>query len=298
MTNKTFGPGDIVIESDQIPQGVYRVVSGHLELSWTWPSWTPIAIAPGSFLAIVEAVLNIKTLYRVKALEESEIQIMESENVIFPNSEDVSRQALCSLGALYERILFQRFIGVEMEDPELMYQAFDSFVKVGNETLAIEAYSRFIMEYPNSEFIDQMLKLIQALFSDSADDATIPEDDQTAFDYILTKINSSNPNENLLLLKTFEKKFPDSGLLDRILSMIIDEYDKLGDEYQLNHYTRKLVFKSVHSNFAKDALYYLIHLQRRNGKPEWYENVLRFLLVYDDKEQVSMLKKYISPEQD
>ena len=298
MTKKTCDPGELVIQADQPVQYVYRLVKGKLELKWKWSSWKPMILTPDFYIGLAEHISKEESIYSVQAVVESEIELIEPETLLFTSSKEVSKSILASLGKIYERVLFQRLIGVEMSSSEMMYQAFDTFSKAGNEVNAIESYSRFMVQYPDSKYIDDMLKIIQDIFTDKTKDAPIPENPDNAYEYIQENLKPEEPNENLLMLKSYEKKFPNSNKITDVLSMIINEYDKLGDEYQLNFYTRKLIYNNPDSETAKDALYYLIHLQRKNGQPEWYENVIRFLLKFDDKEQCTQLKKYIHLEQD
>ena len=298
MTNKECAPGETIIEVDQTIKYVHRLVKGKLELKWKWPSWKPVLLTPDFYFGLAETVTKEPTFFSVQAVKESEIELIEADSLLFTNSQEVSKSLLESLGTLYEKVLFQRLVGVEMSSAEIMYQAFDTFSKAGNEANAIEAYSRFMVQYPDSKYIDDMLKIIQDIFTDKSTDTPIPENPETAYEFILSNINPDEPNESIMLLKSYERKFPNSEKTKNVLSMIINEYDKLGDEYQLNYYTRKLIFIAPDSDFAKDALFYLIHLQRRTGHPEWYENVIRFLLKYKDEEQSTMLKKYINLEQD
>lgn len=293
MTTKNYSPGEVLIEVDQPIKYVHRLVKGKLELKWKWPSWKPMLLTPDFYFGFLGHVSKEGAFYSVQAVVESEIELIEPETLLFTSSKEISQSILTSLGEIYEKVLFQRLIGVEMSSAEIMYQAFDTFSKAGNETNAIEAYSRFMVQYQDTKFVDDMLKIIQDIFTDKTQETPIPENPITAYEFIQENLIPKEPNENILLLKSYEKKFPNSEKITSILSMIINEYDKLGDEYQLNFYARKLIYTDPHSDAAKDALYYLIHLQRNSGQPEWYENVIRFLLNFDDEEQSSLLKKYI-----
>jgi outer membrane protein assembly factor BamD (BamD/ComL family) len=296
MAKREFSPGEMIFEVDEKITNAYRLISGKLGLEWKWTSWNSITFEEGSIFGLVESLLNKSTQCSVKAFEDSEVEIVEPEDFIFARNAQDSKDALYSLGKIYDCVITQRFTGIEMSPEEMMYQAFDTYVRNGNETLAIETYSRFMMEYPQSTYVDEMLKVIQNIFMDQDMNTNIPDDSTSAYELILSNIHSSNPQENLVVMKAYEKKFPDGEELDRILSLIINEYDKLGDEYQLNYYTRKLLFSFPDTDYAREALYYLIHLQRRKGTPEWYENVIRFLLTYNDPEQSAILKKYIHAE--
>ncbi|MDN5360178.1 MAG: hypothetical protein PWQ84_1241 [Thermotogaceae bacterium] len=296
MTTKNCAPGELLIEVGQPIEYVHKLVKGKLELKWKWTSWKPLLLTPDFYIGLVEHISKEGAIYSVQAVVESEIELIEPETLLFTSSKEVSQSILNSLGQIYEKVLFQRLIGVEMSAAEIMYQAFDTFSKSGNEANAIESYSRFMVQYPNSKYVDEMLKIIQEIFTDKTEDTPIPENPNTAFDFIQENLKPNEPNENILLLKSYEKKFPNSEKITSILSIMINEYDKLGDEYQLNFYTRKLIYYDPDSDAAKDALYYLIHLQRKNGHPEWYENVIRFLLKFDDEEQCAQLKKYINLE--
>ncbi|HPR95739.1 MAG TPA: hypothetical protein PK466_05365 [Thermotogota bacterium] len=297
MNTIEFSPGDTIYAVDEKITDSYRVISGKLSLEWKWTSWTPIVLAEKSVFGLMESLLNKPSLCSVKALEASIVEKCEPETYIFAETAEKSHEALLTLGSIYENVINERFIGLEMAPEEMMYQAFDTYIRNGNEGLAIETYSRFMMEYPQSSYVDEMLKVIQSVFMDQDINTNLPDDAASAYELILSGIHLANPQENLVLMKAFEKKFPEAEELVQVYSLIIDEYDKLGDEYQLNHYTRKLIFYFPESDHAKDALYYLIHLQRRKGDPEWYENVIRFLITYDDPEQAAMLKKYIHIEQ-
>ncbi|MFP4461209.1 MAG: hypothetical protein ACLFQE_03330 [Thermotogota bacterium] len=298
MTIRKLDPGEQVIEVGQTIKYIHRLAKGKLKLNWKWPSWKPMLLTPDFYFGLIEQIGKEASIYSVQAVVESEVELIEPETLLFTTSKDVSHFILSSLGEFYEKVLFQRLIGVEMSSEEIMYQAFDTFSQVGNETNAIESYSRFMAQYSGSKFVDDMLRIIQVIFTDNTKDAQIPDNPKSAFEYIQENIKPDKPNENILLLKSYEKKFPDSANISHVLSMIINEYDKLGDEYQLNFYTRKVIFNDPDSEAAKNALYYLIHLQRKNGRPEWYENVIRFLLKFDDEEQCTQLKKYIHIEQD
>lgn len=296
MLKKTFAPGETIIELDQPIQSVFKLVKGKLELTWKWPSWKPVLLIPEFYIGLAETVNKEGAIYSLQAVVESEVDIIEPEHLLFTDSKEVSMSVLTSLGSLYEKIVFQRLIGVEMSSEEILYQAFDTFSKVGNEAHSIASYSRFMDQYPESRYIDEMLQNIQDIFTDKTKATPLPENADAAFEFILENIKPEEPNETILLLKSFEKKFPDSPRLTDILSLMVNEYDKLGDEYQLNFYTHRLIYHDPDSDHAKDALYYLIHLQRRNGHPEWYENVIRFLLKYNDEEQCTQLQKYIRIE--
>ncbi len=296
MEKLEFSPGDTVYEVDKKITEAYRLISGKLGLEWKWSSWNPLILEPDTVFGLFESLLNKSSLCTVKVLEESVIESYDPETFIFAENIKDSKESLRSLGKMYENVITQRFIGIEMKPEEIMYQAFDTYIRNGNEGLAIETYSRFMMEYPQSNYVDEMLKVIQNVFMDQDTNTNLPDDATSAFELILSNIHSSNPQENLVLMKAFEKKFPEALELVQVYSLIIDEYDKLGDEYQLNHYTRKLIFFFPDTDYARNALYYLIHLQRRKGNPEWYENVIRFLITYHDDEQTAMLKKYIHIE--
>src|SRR6056297_1953627 len=259
MEKKTFAPGETLIELGQKIKYIHRLVKGKLELKWKWPSWKPMLLTPVFFFGFVEHISKEGAIFSVQAVAESEVELIEPETLLFTSSKEVSQSILDSLGEIYEKVLFQRLIGVEMSAAEVMYQAFDTFSKAGNETNAIESYSRFMSQYPDSKYVDDMLKIIQDIFTDKTNEAPMPENPETAYEYIQENINPDEPNENILLLKSYEKKFPNSDKMAKILSMIVNEYDKLGDEYQLNYYTRKLIYNNPDSEASKDALYYLIH---------------------------------------
>ena len=220
MIKKEYSPGETVVEVDQKIEYVHKLVKGKLELKWKWSSWKPVLLTPDFYFGLVENVVKEKSIYSVQAVVESEIELIESESVLFTSSDEVSKTILTSLGSLYEKVLFQRLIGVEMSSAEIMYQAFDTFSKMGNEANAIEAYSRFMMQYPDSKFIDDMLKIIQDIFTDKTKEAPLPENPESAYDFIQENIKPNEPNENIILLKTYERKFPHSEIVTNILPMI------------------------------------------------------------------------------
>src|SRR6056297_297478 len=234
MTTKNCAPGEMLIEVDQPIETVFRLVKGKLELKWKWSSWKPMLLTPDFYFGFVEQISKQAAFFSIQAVVDSQVELIEPETLLFTTSKETSHDILTSLGAIYGKVLFQRLIGWEMGSAESMYQAFDTFSKAGNEANAIEAYSRFMVQYPDSKYIDDMLKLIQDIFTDKTKETDIPDHSDAAFDYIQENLKQDEHNENILLLKSYEKKFPHSEKLTSILTLLINEYDKLGDEYQLN----------------------------------------------------------------
>ena len=296
MGKKTFSPGETVFEEGELITKACRVHKGKLGLEWKWPAWQPVYVYPSMIVGHVESLMELEALFSLIVYEEAEVEFLEADDIMFTNDTNLANEALNSLGTLLENVIIQRFIGINLSPEETMYQAFDTFVKRGDKNMAIDTYSRFLQQYPSSEYVDEMLKVIQGIFMDQNVEADLPDDEKTAYEYLISRIHSVDPQENLVFLKAFEKKFPESEYLVDVMSMQINEYDKLGDEYQLNFFIRKILYNYPRTPQAKEALYYLIHLQRRLGDPEWYENVIRFFLTYDDEEKESMLKKYIERE--
>jgi hypothetical protein len=154
MTTKNCAPGELLIEVGQPIEYVHKLVKGKLELKWKWTSWKPLLLTPDFYIGLVEHISKEGAIYSVQAVVESEIELIEPETLLFTSSKEVSQSILNSLGQIYEKVLFQRLIGVEMSAAEIMYQAFDTFSKSGNEANAIESYSRFMVQYPDSKYID------------------------------------------------------------------------------------------------------------------------------------------------
>ena len=44
---------------------------------------------------------------------------------------------------------------------------------------------------------------------------------------------------------------------------------------------------------AREAMFSLITIQRRNGDPEWYENTLRYFLMFPGSSHEEILNKFI-----
>src|SRR6056297_2411674 len=220
MTTKNYSPGEFLIEVDQPIKYVHKLVKGKLELKWKWTSWKPLLLTPDFYFGLLEHISKEGAIYSVQAVVESEVELIEPETLLFTSSKEISQSVLTSLGEIYEKVLFQRLIGVEMSPAEIMYQAFDTFSKAGNEVNAIEAYSRFMGQYQDTKFVDDMLKIIQDIFTDKNQDTHIPDNPIAAYEFIQENLTPKEPNENILLLKSYEKKFPNSEKLASILTMI------------------------------------------------------------------------------
>jgi hypothetical protein len=222
-----------------------------------------------------------------------EVSYVEKDEILSGEDHELSISILKTLSSLNSEVLNQKFILIDIEPQEAMFNAFDAFVEYGEKSRAIEAYSRFANSYPESRYIDSMLKVLQGIFIDQNVDSKLPEIESEAYLSLLERIHSTDPQENILILKSFEKKFPDSIHNLDILQMIVNEYEKLSDEYQQNHYLRKILYYFPHSNDASKALFLLINLQRKEGDPEWYENSLRFFIMFPEDSRISTLKKYM-----
>src|SRR6056297_665240 len=100
MIKKEYSPGETVVEVDQKIEYVHKLVKGKLELKWKWSSWKPVLLTPDFYFGLVENVVKEKSIYSVQAVVESEIELIESESVLFTSSDEVSKTILTSLGSL------------------------------------------------------------------------------------------------------------------------------------------------------------------------------------------------------
>lgn len=282
----------IVSRGDKVDKCLL-IKSGRVLLEWKWETWEPVTLDGGSFICIAEVFFDLPCPYDLTVKSDADIASYSKEEIADLKDGDLKFSMLKSISSMYAEVIQQKFISLRQNPEELMHTAFDTFVHQGDKQRAIDTYTKFISCYPNSPYVDKMLQIIQNIYLDQIVDTNLPLDESEAYENILTRINSSDPQENIILLKDFERKFPESDKIMKILSYIISEYEKLEDEYQLNYYIKKLLFLYPDSMESMDAMFSLITLQRRNGDPEWYENTFRFFLMFPKSRHEDILNKFI-----
>lgn len=285
--------GENLFKTDTKIEKAYQIVSGRVRVSWKWGTWDRFFLDPGSFIGVMESLEPAKSVYEVQAVEETMVETFTKEQILNASSLAMKSDVIRSLLLLTEQIVQQKYIGLPLSDQEKMYSVFETFIRKADKSRAISCYSRFISVFPSSPFIDKMLHYIQNISLGNDITAEIANNEEEAFSIVQTQSQEMDPQQNLILLKKFEEKFPHSVYNEVILDSILSEYEKLGDEYQLNFYLRKFLFSFPSSTTTPKKLLLLVSIQRRNGEPAWYENALRFLIHFPDSEFVLIIKKYL-----
>jgi len=292
----SYKQGDQVVRVDADIERSFTIIEGIAEIKWKREGWRDFSIGRGFYAGVVESFLNESSSFTMTAKTDLSVSFFERDAILSCEDEEVSLSVLKSLSLLNSEVLNQKYLMIDINPEEAMFSAFESFVEYGEKSKAIETYTRFVSAYPESKNIDSMLKVLQNIIIDQNVDSKLPEKESEAYLNLLERINSTDPQENILILKSFEKKFPGSIHSLDVLQSIEKEYEKLSDEYQQNHYLRKILYYFPRSQSASKALFSLIILQRKEGEPEWYENALRFFIMYPEDEKTGILKKYLGVE--
>jgi len=285
--------GTVALGVDETVETAYQIVGGRVQIEWKWDTWENFYLQSPFVFGALECIERAKSTIRVQANEDTVLRPLSAEELSNPEDPELAASVLQSLTLFLKQIVQEKYFGLALSESEKMYRAFETYVKKADKQRAIDCYSRFVTGFPTSPFIDRMLHYIQDISLGKDLVVEIPENDEDAFLSILTQATDADPLQNLSLLKKFEERFPNSAYYERIIDMIIGEYDKLGDEYQLNHYLRKFIYTYPSSPTADQKLLMLISVQRKSGEPSWYENGLRFLLFYPESELIGTVRKFM-----
>jgi len=289
--------GTVALNIDEKVEDAYQILSGRVQIDWKWSTWESFSLKKPDVFGLIECEEQEKSFIRAQSTEDTFLRPLSADQLQNPDAPELSVSILHSLAVLYGQVIQENYFGLALSESEKMYQAFETYVKKADKQRAIDCYARFVTAFPTSPFVDQMLNYIQDISLGKDLVVEIPENDEDAFLSVLTQANDADPQQNLTLLKKFEEKYPNSIYYERIMDMIIVEYEKLGDEYQLNHYLRKYIFTYPNSQTAPHKLLSLISVQRKSGEPSWYENALRFLLYYPDSELIGTVRKFVGIDQ-
>jgi len=293
MESNAFFSNEKIISKGQKIENCFYIKSGSVTLNWKWDTWEPLVMESGHFIGLIEMFNDLESPFEAIVKIDSEIITYNREEINNLKDFELRFKLLKSITVLNSEIIQQKYMSLRSTPEEMMHMAFETFVHDGDKQRAIDTYAKFISFYPNSPYVDNMLQVIQSIYLDQNVDTNIPENEEDAFEHILTRINSSDPQENIIHLKDFERKFPKSEHMLEVLHNIISEYEKLEDEYQLNYYIKKLLFHYPETDEAMKAMFCLISHQRRTGEPEWYENAIRFYLMFPDSKYIDILDKYM-----
>jgi len=285
--------GTITLNIDEKVEEAYQILSGRVQIDWKWNTWESFFLKSMDVFGIIESEKRDKSIIRAQTTEDTLLRPLSADQLENPDDPGLASGVLHSLAVFLGQVIQENYFGMALSESEKMYQAFATFVKKADKQRAIDCYTRFVSVFPTSPFIDQMLNCIQDISMGKDLPVEIPENEEDAFQSILTQANDADPQQNLSLLKKFEEKYPISRYSEPIMERIIGEYEKLGDEYQLNHYLRKFIFSYPKSRSAPQKLLLLISVQRKSGEPSWYENALRFLLYFPDSEYIGTVRKFV-----
>jgi len=280
LNEKEFKKGQMICSYDDIMHP-FKITEGRVSLTFQSSSLPPLQFEKGAVLGIAQHWTDRLKPVLVVAEEDTELLQFspeELEEVVSPLSPFLLAENLAQLLA---KLCSAKSGGLPTASEKGMYLAFSSYARQGDKTHAVDCYGRFLNAYLESEFIDSMLEVIQKFtFGETSETSLDWETGENAFEMLEKRLGSSDPQQNILILRNFEESHPDSPRLDEVYQKIVEEYDKLGDEYQLNHYLRKLLYRFPTSRLSEEALFQLVLLERRNGEPAWYEDALRFLYIF------------------
>jgi tetratricopeptide (TPR) repeat protein len=289
----SFTAGSTIFGANTSVSEAFCVINGRVQVFWKWETWDSFFYGKGSYFGLLECLFDTKTQYSVQAVEDSFLLPLSKADIQSPETPEEKRGILHSLALMLEQVIQQKHVGLPLTEQEKMYMAFEAFIKKGDKQRAIDCYTKFITSFPNSTYVDRMLNYIQDISLGKDITVEIPESEEEAFFVVMEQATHEDPQQNLILLKNYEEKYPQSPNYEKILNRIIIEYEKLGDEYQLNYYLRKYIYTFPQSETTARNLLSLISLQRRSGEPSWYENAIRFLFYFPDSEFIAVVKKFL-----
>lgn len=291
MQMKEYREDEIIIMDGDHLKYAYEIKEGKVRLQWKWELWEELEIEKPMMIGLWDLVCDSPALY--VAMASSKVKIaMHSRDEVMRDSAQHREKVWRSLIFFYTTIVQQKFLGIDMSPEELMNQAFEFFAFLGDKAKALDIYNLMVNHYPESAHIDSMLGVILDLTSGQSE-VEMAENETTAFEELISRSISSDPLQNLVVLKNFELKFPNSPNLGEVRARCVEEYDRLNDYYQANQYLRKLLFFHSEEETGQQALFSLIGRQRSEGDPEWFENAIRLILTYPESPYAPMVKRFI-----
>jgi len=288
---KEFRADEVIVMDGDHLRYVYEIKEGTIKLQWKWDSWKEETLEKPMMIGIWNLINDTAVSFIVIGETKGKVAMVNRDD-LFSDVIQIREKVWKSLAFFYQMIINQKFLGIVMSPEESLYSAFEAFVFWGEKNKALDIYNQAIDFFEDSKKIDSMLGVIMDLTSGKLE-IEMSESEAVAYDDLLSRSTSSDPLQNLVVLKTFEEKFPSSKNLGEVRARCVEEYDRLNDHYQANRYLRKLIYFHSQEEAGQQALFSMIGRQKSEGDPEWLENAIRFVLTYPDSPFLSMVRHFL-----